>query len=83
MIICQPIPNYGRAVRWCPTCQRRRRQLVLVEYWHGELSVCQACRVAVDDAGGNRSEMPHDFDEAWAGAPPLSQVRRDVERRNR
>lgn len=76
MILCTPMRNYGRTVRFCPTCDRQTRQLVLVEAYHGEMSVCRVCRVAVDEAGGNRTKFPHDFDTEWKRAESLSKVRR-------
>lgn len=60
-IICRPDFTRLRAVKYCPTCERRRRFAGLAQEWYGTIWTCCSCGDAWED--GER--LPRPFVRAW------------------
>lgn len=61
MIVCPTVTRWARRVTRCPTCDRRRRFVVMLQPWYDPIWTCCACGDAW--AGGER--LPRPFARGW------------------
>lgn len=62
--VCAPPTHWGRGVRHCPTCDRRRRFVVFFQPWYGGTWTCCAC----GDAWSDGERLPRPFARGWRTA---------------
>lgn len=63
-LVCMPSTFFVRAMRKCPTCEKRRRMVGADQFWYGTKWTCLGCGDAWDDG----ELCPRPFKRAWRKA---------------
>jgi ribosomal protein L37AE/L43A len=61
VIICSPESCTYRAVRYCPTCEKRRRFVAMVFEWYPTIWTCLGC----GDEWSEDGRQPRPFRRGW------------------